>query len=104
MKDLGNGFKKDNLEAKVRFDLIPVEVFERVAVQFTGGANKYGVNNWRKANSQEAEHGFLEAAYRHFVKIVGDVEDGEDHIAASITNLMMYAWHINHKNEIQKRK
>lgn len=97
IKELQGGLKKDNLESKVRFDLIPYEVLERVAWHFTNGAKKYGTFNWKKASTKEQEHMFLEAALRHINKLYHEVNDGEDHAAASITNLMMYEWHTNHK-------
>lgn len=97
IKELSGGLKKDDLDSKVRFDLIPPELLERVAIQFTNGSKKYGVDNWRKANTKEQEHIFIEAAYRHFVKVLTNLQDGEDHLAATITNLMMYEWHTSHK-------
>lgn len=98
IKSFKSGLKKDSLESKVRFDLIPYELLKRLAEQFTGGANKYGVNNWKTAKGDEA-HIFLEAAMRHVNQWCGEVDDGEDHAIAAITNIMMYEWHTKHKNE-----
>lgn len=97
IKELKGGLKKDDLESKIRFDLIPPELLERVAIQFTNGSKKYGVDNWREAKTKEQEHIFIEAAYRHFIKALTKLDDGEDHISACITNLMMYEWHTSHK-------
>ena len=97
ISELKGGLKKDDLDNKIRFDLIPPELLERVAMQFTSGSKKYGVDNWRKANTEEQEHLFIEAAYRHFVKVLKKQKDGEDHLAACITNLIMYEWHTSHK-------
>lgn len=97
IKESESGFKKDNPEEKVRFDLIPYETLERLAKQFTGGAKKYGFENWKKANTPEQIHGFKEAAERHTLKWVANIDDGEDHAAAAMTNIMMYEWLTNHQ-------
>jgi hypothetical protein len=90
-----SGLKKE-VAPKIRFDLIPVELIERIAKQFTHGAEKYGEGNWKKGKGIET-HIFMEAAYRHFIKWVGGVEDGEDHGIACVTNIIMSEWHSKHK-------
>lgn len=87
-----DGVKKDNLESKVDFSLIPYSVLERVAWQFTRGAAKYGKDNWKKATMPQAEVLFKPAELRHTLKHVDGQED-EDHAAAAITNIIMYEWH-----------
>lgn len=97
IKTHDNGFQKDNPDNKVRFDLIPYETLERLAIHFTNGAHKYGTYNWQKASTPEQIHGFMEAAERHLLKWVAGIDDGEDHASAAITNIMMYEWLTNHK-------
>lgn len=92
IKEMEGGLKKDNLEAKVRFDLIPYSILYRIAMQFTNGAKKYGENNWKKAKDMEQANIFMQAGDRHTLKWV-DGQDDEDHAAAAITNIIMYEWH-----------
>jgi len=87
-----SGLKKEVPKvAKPRFDLIPVEVLERIAKQFAHGAEKYGENNWRLGRGKEIEI-FKQAAHRHLFQWANNVDDGEDHAAALLTDVIMYEW------------
>lgn len=85
-----SGLKKEATE-KVRYDLIPVELLTRIAAQFTHGAKKYGEGNWKLGKGQEIDI-FRQAAHRHFFQWANGVEDGEDHAAALLTDVIMYEY------------
>lgn len=96
-KKFESGLKKEVPKvSKPRFDLIPVEVLERIAKQFAHGAEKYGENNWRLGKGSEIEI-FKQAAFRHLFQWANNVNDGEDHAAALLTDVIMYEWLKNHK-------
>jgi hypothetical protein len=54
----------------------------------TKGAEKYGPDNWRLANSLEEQRGFQDSAWRHLLAWM-EGQDDEDHAAAVVTNIMM---------------
>lgn len=91
MQTLKSGIKKDGLNEKIRFDLIPIEILERIAKQFMYGADKYGENNWKLADKKDSKL-FKEAALRHCLKWVHNVKDDEDHGIATITDIIMYEY------------
>lgn len=90
-----SGLKKE-ISDKPRFDLIPVEVLERIARQFAHGAKKYGEGNWKLGSGDEIDI-FRQAAHRHLFQWANNVDDGEDHAAALLTDVIMYEWLKNHK-------
>lgn len=90
-----SGLKKEKSD-KPRFDLIPVELLERIAKQFAYGAKKYGENNWKLGKGPEIDI-FKQAAHRHLFQWASDVKDGEDHASALLTDVIMYEWLKNHK-------
>lgn len=95
-----SGLLKENV-SKVRYDLIPHELLTRIAWQFTHGAEKYGVNNWRNGTVHESDI-FKQSAFRHLIQWLSGQTD-EDHAVAAITNIIMYEWiNKNKPNEIQK--
>ena len=96
IKEFKSGLKKDNLESKIDFTLIPLEILTEIAEQFTNGAIKYKKNNWRLGKGEEIDI-FDQAAFRHLVKYIGKVNDGESHGIACITNLIMAEWHRKYK-------
>jgi len=97
IKELKGGVKKDNIESKPDFSLIPYSILERIAWQFTNGAKKYNRDNWKKATKEQAEILFKPAALRHILKHFDGQKD-EDHAVAAITNIIMYEW-IKQNNE-----
>ena len=93
-----SGFTRDNADAKPRYDLIPLELLQRLAELYTRGAEKYGESNWKLATGEKEIHRFKECAWRHFVKWQAGLEDGEDHSTATIWNVIAYEWHTKHKD------
>lgn len=91
-----SGFNRDTSEGKPRYDLVPLEVFTRLAELYTRGAIKYGESNWKNASTNVEINRFKQSAWRHFIKWQEDQED-EDHGIATIWNIMAYEWHTKHK-------
>lgn len=82
-----SGMKRDIQEGKPRFDLCYMPMFERWAALMTRGMEKYGENNWKKANSLEELNRFRASAMRHFMQWFNNVDQTEDHAAAVLFNI-----------------
>lgn len=81
-----SGMVRDTQEGKPDYTLIDPVGLERVAVHLVKGAEKYGRDNWRKANSEDELTRFKSSAFRHFMQwLRGDID--EDHMAAVVFNL-----------------
>ena len=91
IKELKSGLKKEGINTKIRFDLIPLELLEAISKQFMYGANKYGERNWQKSTKEESKI-FKEAALRHCLKWIHNIKDGEEHGIACITNIIMFEY------------
>lgn len=82
-EDFETGSRRDTQEGKPRFDLIGIELMERLAGLMARGAVKYGENNWREG--QPATR-YYASAFRHLMQwAMGD--DSEDHLAAVAFNV-----------------
>jgi len=77
-----SGSQRDFAGDKPRFELIPYDLLERVAIWYGLGADKYGDNNWRMGQPKSAVIGSL---LRHTFKYMRGMTD-EDHLAAVIWN------------------
>lgn len=93
-QDYGSGMRRDSDSDKPRFDLIsPLglpfddQMLTRWAWLMSRGAGKYGVRNWELADSEEELLRFKASALRHILQWYFDVEDGEDHAAATLFNV-----------------
>lgn len=86
--EFGSGAVRDMHEGKGRFDLLPMCVLLRLARHYENGCRKYGDRNWEKGIPC---HSFADSAMRHLVKYMDGWTD-EDHLIASIWNLMGLAW------------
>ena len=94
--DYDSGFVRDVTKTKPRYDLIPPELLYRLAMVYTRGAEKYGDDNWHKANSEEEYCRFIQSAFRHFEQWRMGQED-EDHAMQCVWNIIAYEYHVNHK-------
>lgn len=97
-KKWDSGFNRDTDEGKLRYDLIPIELLERLAGLYTRGAVKYGDSNWQKADTQEEINRFKQSAWRHWMQFLAG-ENDEDHAVAVIWNIIAYEWHKEHKKD-----
>ena len=82
-----SGMRRDTQDGKPDYELIDIGFLTRLAEHMTKGAQKYGEDNWRKANSPEEARRFRKSAFRHLMQYLrGDRE--EDHASAVVFNLM----------------
>jgi hypothetical protein len=85
---MANGFVRDIDDTKLRYDLIPLDMLERLAWLYTRGAVKYWDSNWLNATWADIQS-FKRSAWRHFVqRMRGD--DDEDHAIAVCRNIFAY--------------
>lgn len=73
-------------------------MLKRWAILMSKGAEKYGENNWKLANSEEELNRFLSSALRHMMQWANQERD-EDHGAAVMFNIAAYEY-IKKKLEI----
>lgn len=82
-----NGIKYD--EEKLRYDLIPNEVLEQLAIILTHGAKKYKPNNWKFVEPKDRYYAammrHIEAYRKGYRK---DSDSGEHHLSHALTCLM----------------
>jgi hypothetical protein len=82
-----SGMRRDTQKGKPNFRLIDLGFLKRLAVHLTKGAEKYGRDNWRLANSQEELDRFQDSAFRHLMQYLNGETD-EDHGMAVVFNIM----------------
>ena|ERR1700719_3926950 len=80
------GMQRDVQTDKPRYDLIDRVFLKRWAELMARGAQKYGEENWRKAETQEELNRFKASAIRHMYQWL-DGDESEDHAAAIAFNL-----------------
>lgn len=92
--EYSSGMRRDTTEGKPKFNLmlpegVPYEdqLLYRVAMLYMRGGVRYGDRNWEKSCNPEDLAHHTDALWRHFVKFVLDVQDGEDHAAAVVWNV-----------------
>ena len=98
----GGGVREDQ-SGRPRFELlVPLDVpFEdqlltRCAVHMSKGASKYADRNWESFSDEPALERAKAAAFRHFMQWITGTDDGEDHAAAVVFNVMA-AEHVRAK-------
>lgn len=84
--DYESGMRRDTDEGKPRYDLLWRPMLKRWAELMARGAEKYGDNNWKNANSQEELDRFKASAFRHLIQWLEGEED-EDHASAVFFNV-----------------
>lgn len=85
--DYPSGMRRDVQTGEPNYRLIDLTFLKRLAIHLVKGTEKYGRDNWRKANSQEEYDRFLDSAFRHMIQYLNG-ETEEDHMAAVCFNLM----------------
>lgn len=81
-----SGMVRDSQAGKPRYDLLDRAFLRRWAELMARGAEKYGEDNWRHANSEEEIRRFESSALRHLMQWL-DGDTDEDHAAAVAFNL-----------------
>lgn len=88
------GSKRGDASGKPRYDLIPTEALERLAMVYTRGMEKYGERNWEMGQPMSR---FYASAFRHLIALAqGDTV--EDHAAQAMFNLAAI---IHHSERIE---
>jgi hypothetical protein len=81
-----SGMQRDTQKGKPRYDLIDRAFLKRWAELMARGAEKYGEENWRKAEGEKELSRFQASAIRHlFQWLEGDTS--EDHAVAVAFNI-----------------
>lgn len=78
------GAVRDGADGKGRFDLLPFEALQQVALIFEVGAKKYAERNWEKGIPTSR---FADSAMRHLHKYVAGHRD-EPHAAMAAWNIL----------------
>lgn len=75
-------------KGKLRVDLVPVSAIEALAEVIGYGAEKYGVNDWRKGDLYSTTYASLQRHLLSWYKgIDTDDESGMSHLHHAITNI-----------------
>ena len=84
----GYVFRKDD-SSKPKMGTLPWEALKKVREVMDFGADKYGEDNWRKADSSDR---YIQAAFRHLIAHqqgeLLDSESGKEHLAHAATSLL----------------
>lgn len=86
--------KNDIIEDKLRWDLLPLELVEKVVEVYHMGSKKYSPNSWQ--NLEDGENRYFSALMRHLTAHrKGELKDSESgllHMAHVVWNAlaMMY--------------
>src|SRR4051812_18167589 len=81
------GVNRSDSTGKPDYTLVDLHMLEREAQHMSRNVASKGRDNWRKASGPEDVLRFKQGAWRHFLKWVTDVDDGEDHAAALRFNI-----------------
>lgn len=81
-----SGMQRDTQAGKPRYDLIDRAFLKRWAELMARGAEKYGEENWRKAEGEAEFRRFRASAIRHLFQYL-DGDSSEDHAVAVAFNL-----------------
>ena len=84
--EFNSGMVRDSDTDKPRYDLMDRPMLKRYAELLARGAEKYGENNWKKADSPEELVRFQASAFRHFMQWLNN-EYEEDHASAVWFNI-----------------
>lgn len=85
-----NEFGGKQSRVAARFDLIPAETLQQVALVLGRGAEKYGVDNWKLITVDE----HLNHALNHVNLFMLNDNGGEDHLVHAIVRLM-FAYYVD---------
>lgn len=98
MRDM-EGRKDD--QGKLRWELLPLDLIEKIVDVYTHGAERYGANTWQ--NLSNGYQRFKAALLRHLVehekgnKI--DADSGREHLAHVAWNAIAMLYHANRESE-----
>ena len=105
-QNMNEGLKNDIKDKKIRWDLLPLDILNDIAMVYTAGAEKYGDNNWQ--NLENGYERYKGALLRHLyaaTKEVKDEETGCYHLAQVAWNAIAMLWlHKNNKLDPKRSK
>ena len=100
-----NSFKKTD-GGKPTFELLPIDMLAETNKVLQHGANKYGVNNWRKKEGFKYSRCY-NALLRHMLAWwFGqdyDKETGLSHLSHAMCNLLFLMYHFQNNKEADDR-
>jgi len=82
--EFATGARRDTQENKGRFDLLPWEAIQHLAIHYEKGAKKYADRNWEKGLPVSR---FMSSGIRHAGQFINGETD-ENHLIAAIWNLI----------------
>ena len=85
-QEFSTGMVRDVQKGKPRYDLLDRAMLKRWAELMARGAEKYGEENWRKAETEEEMKRFQASAVRHLFQWLEGEKD-EDHASAVLFNI-----------------
>ena len=85
-QEFSTGMVRDTQTSKPRYDLIDRPMLKRWAEAMGRGAQKYGEENWRKAETEQELRRFESSALRHMYQWL-EGEESEDHASAILFNV-----------------
>ena len=96
-----NDFKKDRIDGKLRWELLPLELIEDLVKVYDEGAKKYFVESWKKID--DGKNRCKGALLRHLLESETkdfDDETGCYHLAQVAWNALTMLWY--RKQELNK--
>ena len=96
-KSFKTGAVRDSGPGKGRYDLVPWEAVEELAMHCEQGAMKYGERNCEKGIPVSS---LIDSAIRHLSKYLQGMDD-EPHLRAAFWNLAFALWMEKRKPEMQ---
>ena len=91
------GFKDD--KQKIRWELLPMDAIEQIAVIMTHGAIKYEDDNWKKVEPERYVGALLRHLCAHLKGEVLDKDSGLLHLSHMCCNAVFLLWLEMHKND-----
>lgn len=89
-------------QGKLRWDLLPLNLIEKVVEIYTFGAEKYGPNTWQ--NLEDGYKRYKAAMFRHLMEFekgnVIDDDSGKEHLAHMVWNAIA----LLHVSQIEDKK
>lgn len=103
----GKGRKNDFADGKLRWDLLPLDLIEKIVEVYDFGARKYAPNTWK--NLENGEDRYRAALLRHLTAHAkGELRDGESgllhtqHLCWNAIALMHFAIEKERRDEEYK--
>lgn len=93
------GQKNDFADAKLRWDLLPLQEIEDIVKAYTVGADKYGENNWKYL--ENGYNRYKAAMFRHLLEYEKGTEFDEE---TGCRHLAQVAWNAIAMLYLSKQK